>query len=327
MKSQPAGPLAALESLEGYRGAFMNPVLWQPFIRQVCARHAFPCRSIRPGLAGSFPTFIVDEKLVVKFFGRRFDGPNGWRVEQEAAGLAARLPALPAARLLAAGPLAEAPSWSYLVFNCLPGASFGDVRARIPRQDRLALAAWLGKTLRALHAVRLPPRSCLPRLTAKKQHAWAAARQRQGWPGWPESLSGQIEAYLGGEVPAPSAAHLIHADLTADHLLVSREGSVWKASGIIDFGDACCGDLFYELAALHLDLFAGDRAMLAAFLEAYRPCLQDREEFPHKAMRAALGHQFEVFAPLFARRPRLARVRTLDELADHLWNVDVNIIA
>ena len=70
---RPAGPLAGLDTLDGYRSSFIDPVLWRPFVEQVCARHGLPCRAIRPGLAGSFPTFIVERHWVVKFFGRLFD--------------------------------------------------------------------------------------------------------------------------------------------------------------------------------------------------------------------------------------------------------------
>jgi hygromycin-B 7''-O-kinase len=38
---------------------------------------------------------------------------------------------------------------------------------------------------------------------------------------------------------------------------------------LIDFGDAMVGDLHYELAALHLDLFDCDKRLLRQFLDHY----------------------------------------------------------
>jgi len=326
MDPRPASPLAALETLDGYRRLFMDPLLWRPFVQQVCTRHGFPCLVIRPGRAGSFPTFIVEQQRVVKFFGRLFDGETGWRVEEEAAGLMAGLPEIPAAPLLASGRLENEPGWHYLVFAYLPGASFGELRAQVSFPDKLALARWLGTALRRLHAVKLPSRTTLPRLTATKLRTWSAGRKQEGLPGWPEGLRRQVDGYLASSIlpVKPGAAHFIHADLTADHLLGELENGTWKTRGIIDFGDALRGNIFYELAALHLDLFAGDRRLLAAFLETYLLSPDDRQDFSRKAMSIALMHQFDVFAPLFARQPKLAEIPTLEELAVHLWEVSTD---
>ena len=94
---------------------------------------------------------------------------------------------------------------------------------------------------------------------------------------------------------------------------------LWTTSGVIDFGDAMLGDLYYELAALHLDLFAGDKRLLTDFLEAYG--LTPETDFPYRAMITALMHQFDVFGSLFAYQPSLAEVKTLEELAACLWDV------
>ena len=51
------------------------------------------------------------------------------------------------------------------------------------------------------------------------------------------------------------------------------------------------GDLLYELAALHLDLFAGDPRLLAAFLDAYGLPAAQRADLPRKALATALLHR------------------------------------
>ena len=45
--------------------------------------------------------------------------------------------------------------------------------------------------------------------------------------------------------------------------------ALWTSLAIIDFGDARIGDIYTELNALHLDLFARDKRLLSAFLDAY----------------------------------------------------------
>jgi aminoglycoside phosphotransferase (APT) family kinase protein len=85
------------------------------------------------------------------------------------------------------------------------------------------------------------------------------------WGALPARLIDQVENYL---LPVEALLdlayppHLIHADITGDHLLGRINNEVWHSLGIIDWGDAMSGDLFYELQALYLDLFRCDREML-----------------------------------------------------------------
>ena len=245
-------------------------------------------------------------------------------MEQEAATLMAGVPEIPTAHVLASGRLAHAPGWRYLVLDYLPGISLGEVTQEVSSPNKLALARWLGTALKRIHRVKVPDKTALPRLSKRKLNFWAARRKREGWPGWPPHLAGQVDGYLatGGAIVSRLSLHFIHADMTSDHLLGEWKNHTWTAGGIIDFGDAMLGNIYYELAALHLDLFAGDRRLLAEFLSAYLLSGDDRQDFTHKAMSVALMHQFDVIAPLFARQPVLGRVRRLEDLAERLWNVN-----
>jgi aminoglycoside/choline kinase family phosphotransferase len=89
---------------------------------------------------------------------------------------------------------------------------------------------------------------------------------------------------------------------------------------VIDFGDAMLGNIFYELSALHLDLFACDKSLLKAFLQAYG--LPPDRDFVRKAMVTSLLHQFDVYGHLFAWKPSLQKSSTLDEFAERLWNIN-----
>ena len=116
------------------------------------------------------------------------------------------------------------------------------------------------------------------------------------------------------------AEHFIHADLTGDHLLGRLENGHWKTRAVIDFGDAMLGNLYYELAALHLDLFQCDQHLLRAFLEAYS--LPPGPDFVRKAMVTSLLHQFDLYGPLFERIPQLNKIHTMEELAAWLWDAN-----
>jgi hygromycin-B 7''-O-kinase len=317
-----ASPLARLDTLEGYRKSFTDAVLWRPFVEWVCRGSDWTCNRIRTGVAGTFPTFIVDEQRVVKFFGRLFEGEKCWRVEQEAAQLMSTIPEVPVVRMLASGVLELEPGWMYLVFEYAPGVSIGEVYTRIPFEEKLSLIRWLGEWMPQMHRIKVRDGTALPCLREELARGWFNSRCLKEPSGWPAHLAGQVEAYLSAESHHFQGGHesFIHADLTQDHILGLFQSGHWKTQSVIDFGDAMLGNIYYELAALHLDLFDCDKRLLFAFLQAYG--LPPDKDFVHKAMVTSLLHQFDVYAPVFAWKPELMESSTLDELAERIWNVN-----
>ncbi len=314
--------LQALETADNYRHLFTDPIFWEPFVRQVCTRYEWSCDQICPGHPGTFPTFIVDLKRVVKFFGPLFDGENSWQVEMECAELMTGLSGFPVAKSIISGDLENQPRWHYIVLEYVTGVSIGEVYEDIPIKGRLELATWMGEWLSKMHRIRIKRDSLIPRLSLDRMNGWF----RERWPDtkakWPEHLAGQIREYLDKNITMiqADADHFIHADLTCDHLLGQIVDLRWNTNGLIDFGDAKIGNIFYELAALHLELFACDKRLLGAFLNAYG--LNWEPAFTTKLMTTALMHQFDVFEPLFALKPELSRTRSINDMADFLWNIE-----
>jgi hygromycin-B 7''-O-kinase len=331
-----------LEHQDGYVRLFTAVPFWSPYVRAVCQRHgllpaeqAAACK-VRTGVAGTCPVFMVDERWVVKFFGRLFDGAAACAAEQAAGRLVGLDPAIRTARLVGSGALNEPGvdwPWPYLIYEYIPGVSFGEALEQISLADRLQTARELGDTVRRLHALPLAGSpvfrpSYQPYLAfLREQRAQVTQRQRE-WDRLPAHLLAQIEDFLPpleALVDFSHPPHLIHADLTRDHLLGRFEfdptgSSSWRSLAVIDFGDARTGDLLYELSALHLDLFSGDLRLLAAFLEAYGLSPAERADLPRKALSTALLHQFNVFASLpEALRTEIRQVPSLADLAERLW--------
>jgi hygromycin-B 7''-O-kinase len=324
-----------LENIESYRRYFADPAAWRPYVEQVCWRHVLgPGRMIRTGVPGTCPTFIIDDLWVVKFFGRLFEGGRSFQIELELGKWAESL-SLPFPKIIAMGQLFQAGPgwhWPYLVFQFVPGESIGEVYERVTLEDKLALARWMAELTLRMHQAALP-------VSETFQPAWGAftdllqsqrAGCRQSFQEWgclPEHLFSQLDDFLlplDDLVDTRSTPHLIHADLTADHVLGRLDGGRWNSLALIDFGDAMIGNLYYELAALHLDLFHGEKRLLAAYLDAYGLGEQARRRLPVRAMCMALLHRFDVLGPAFQREPSLRQISTLEELADVLWNVESN---
>jgi hygromycin-B 7''-O-kinase len=344
--------LSDLENLEGYRRLFTDLALWRPYAQEVCRRNHFsPSEAVRGTLPGTCPTFIVDERWVVKFFGRLFEGERAFAVEREANRLAAQLagpgPAADSriawARLLASGTLGGEDDWPwpYLIFEYVPGVSIGTVRDQLSAADRQQTARALGSSLRRLHAIPLEgspvfANSHQPFLRFLQEQRAGLAERLRAWGSLPARLIEQVDGFLPALeelIEWDRPPHLIHADLTGDHLLGSWDagGRIaggrdagggnagrWTSLALIDFGDAMTGSLYYELTALHLDMFAGERSMLAAFLEGYGLSAAQRASLPRRALAAALLHRFDAFA---GQGAALASASSLDQLAQALWQV------
>ena len=327
--------LIPLNNLDGYRRYFTDAAYWAPFVSLVGERHGFDITDDpHSGLPGTFPTFIVSDRWVVKFFGPLFDGLTCFQVEQTASQL---LPSqkIPVPTLLASGHLFPSGSadwiWPYLIYEYIPAPSIGEVYSQVSYRSKLTLSRELGFLLQRIHRLSLPAGSSFS--PNWQSYQTFLTRQISGcqdrhatWGSLPEHLLSEIPGYLlhpSDLIPFNLTPSLIHADLTRDHLLgYLLPGGEWKLQAIIDFGDAISGDLFYELVVLHLEIFDTDLHLLRTFLEAYQPSSFHRQDFVRKAMNLTLLHVFDPFCILYERHPELRKSSCLDELASRLWNVN-----
>jgi hygromycin-B 7''-O-kinase len=325
--------LEQLNTLDGYRQSFMDASLWQPYIQIICSRYSqTPCRVIRPGFPGTYPTFIVDNRWVVKLFGRLFAGALAFDTEKQVNGILAQDSAIPAPKIIACGTLFEGSDtwpWPYLIYEYIPGINISEIYNQVSFEDKLKLAQYLGEITRRLHAL---PLANVPLF----QSGWDAyinllevqrrqcKQTHQAWNTLPAHLIEQIDSYLlpvDALVDCSAEPHLIHADITRDHILGRLDRGMWITLGIIDFGDAMVGDLFYELVALHLDLFCGDKRLLGAYLNAYGLDEYSSQTLSIKAMNLTLLHRFNVLVEVLdGSHIQLSDIATLDQLAALLWD-------
>ena len=312
-------------SMDAYGERFVDAAFWRPYIERICHRHGMDARTIASGQPGTFPTFIVNRTHVVKLFGEPFDGPHCWRTEIAVGSVLSGLAStIPVARVIGSGVLSQEPAWQYIVFDVLEGAPYDSVRERLTVRQRGDVARQLGRMLRVLHDLdgRHDP------VLRWSWHDWTAfvARQLPGlterhrrWGRLPAHLIGQVDAYVAAYRADPAMRPaLIHADLHQDHLFGAFDGDgSWQATGVIDWGDARIGDRFYELPALHLGLFHGDTAMLAAFLASYGWEGHRSDAFVQRAMAMTLLHEFDVLDGV----PMPDDVESIADLADRIWRV------
>ncbi len=332
MKDLPS-ELQSLDNLNTYRLHLGDAAFWAPWAREVCRRHGFgPAQVVRSGLQGTYPTMIVDDRWVVKFLGRLFEGGLEFETEQEVNHFLATGCPLPIPAVLTTGQLfpgAEWP-WPYLVFEYVPGVSVGEVYEQVSWEDRVALAWQLGEVTRRLHDLPVLPGKILQPswdsyLNLLRRQREKCAGAQRAWGALPAHMLEQIDSFLlppeeliEWDVPP----HLIHGDITRDNVLGQMTEGRWRTNAIIDWGDALVGSELYELVALHLDVFRCDKRLLRVYLDAYGLPLSLRPGFAIKATCTALLHLCNVFVVVSEPFPQARELATLDELAVRLWDVE-----
>lgn len=320
-------------TVDEYASCFNDAGYWRPYVAEICRRHGIAPRDIVAGLAGTFPVFLVDGRLVVKLFGRQFDGALRFEIERSVYGLLQDAPYIAAPALLHTGRLfANEPEWSwpYLISTALPGRSLGEDRAAVPYADLEAVVGWLGGQLRSLYELHLPPGGVLPADWSSfhsylRERRAVCVEQHRRWSALPPHLLEQIEAYL---LPVDALFErrrppcLVHSDLNEDHVLGRWEAGHWRPRGMIDFGDALSGDPLYELVAFHFGLAHCDKHLLRVLLDATGHGLERDPAFVHRAMSYTLLFEHNVLGQVLQELPHARDVASLDELATLLWDLE-----
>jgi hygromycin-B 7''-O-kinase len=269
-------------------------------------RHGLPVGALTTGAGGTFPTFLVGA-YVVKFFPKRFDGGQCFLIERSLHTGALDRAEIGAPRHVAHGHLFQAGwRWPYLVTTRLDGMSWRE--AGLSPQAQQAVASQLGAALRRVHELTCPDEPVWRRDVLSELRATCADRHRRRGM-LPAHLADQIDDYLAALV---ATRRLIHGDLHADHVFVEARHLV----GVVDWGDALCGDPYYELPALFFGTFRANRSLLRAFLDGYG--WERTTDFAHRAMTMTLLHEFN---PAAGHLPPLAEIRSLHDLAGQLWQL------
>jgi hygromycin-B 7''-O-kinase len=218
------------------------------------------------------------------------------RVTQALQGrLPARVPAI-----LETGELDD---WRFLISAHVPGTQIEAVLPDLGEADLERIAAELGQFMRAFHAVTAPgfERPFGPWRRYLEQRL-AGARELHRSRGVDPLRVEQIDAFLVDHAPALRSLGppvLVHADLTAEHVLLVEESGRWRLSGVLDLADAMVAPAELDLVAPFVELFRGRRSPQRR-LAAEAGVRPSTTPFSELFMAVALQHRFMHFDDWFA---------------------------
>jgi hygromycin-B 7''-O-kinase len=281
-----------------------------------------------------FPTThvsaLVGSRFFVKLHYEDWFGEECFQTERAFYGIS-RGGDLPMPNLLAAGSLYEGNGWRwpFLIMSTMVGADVRSIGGAIDRDSMERVASFLGSTMRRLHDLPVAEREPVMHSTyADLVNDWMAKSERDhiAWKSLPKRLAAQVGDYVWDRRklidPGGSPQRLIHGDLHGGNVFVVATRDGWYPTGIVDFNDAMIGDPQYDLVSLHLKAFRADKWLLRVALDAYGweevGC-----DWPERMMAFTLVHDYDMIEHVVSVYPGvLDDVRTLDDVADLLWNLD-----
>ncbi|MGH6972059.1 MAG: phosphotransferase family protein, partial [Caulobacteraceae bacterium] len=229
--------------------------------------------------------------------------------------LAGRLP-VPVPDILEHGALKD---WGYLVSAEVPGVQIEAVLDDLDGADLERIATELGAFMRVFHEVSIPgfERSFGP-WDRYLEGALADPRRLHASRGTDGAAADRIAVFLERWAPALRALGppvLVHADLTAEHVMVSQASGRWSLCGVLDLADAMKAPAELDLMAPFIELFRSRGALqrrLAEEAGAWLP--DDPAQRAELVMALALQHRFMHFHDWFAKELALG-VTAVEDIA------------
>ena len=311
--------LPPIDSWPDWSAAFNDACLWRPVIDAICECEGIRYRSIETPRSNTNAVFILDRHLVVKIYSPFWSEFDIEPKLIEVLGLHGKVPV---PKIVATGQYQDRATWTYVVMEYCPGLTLKATRSTITRGDLLSIASQVGLVASSLHHTDVSLLNGIDDVgeswddlneRRRREALTQLSDRRMVSPKVVDALAEILDETIAGSRRIPRI--VVHGDLESDHILLNKEGSEWRVTSLIDFGDAKIGVRDYEWMPLWLGLFDRDVEAMQAFLGSYDRSLLTDDELPQRVMAWTLLHDFgtEAVADLLEKTPTPTPIETVDE--------------
>ena len=310
--------LPEIDSFDAYRQTYRQEQVWLPAMCEICSRHGLDAQQLAFAPPGTHVVFSVGSDHYIKLFSPLWIAD--YTSERLVLMALASRSRLPVPRLLHEGRIG---TWPYVVLTVVPGVPLQQVWSELNTHERAHIVRACGRFLAQLHEIPLNGldelsidwlafvRARMATRLEELGHSTLGSR----WSLAAELLFESQYAFL----KEPFDPVLLCADLTDEHVMVSKRDGEWSFSGVIDFGDAMIGHPLYEFAAPACCITHDDPALLTELLLGYGYVEDDLTgKLAERLLTFTLLHRYIDIGEL-VETLGADRVNTLDRLQESLW--------
>lgn len=310
--------LPKIRNDDDYRLVYRRVDTWLPAMREICRRHNLDADQLEFAPPGTHVVFKVRPDRYIKLFAPPWVSdfiPEMLILRKMSEGHQLLVP-----RMLAEGIME---GWPYIVMTAAEGVPLCNIWDSMNISDKEHIAAQCGEFMASLHStptegldaiatdwfgfVRNQIRNCMDNISRSD-----IGRQ------WGQSVTELFEDISQLFEPSFKLV-LLNADITDEHVLVSKISGRWEFTGFIDFGDAMLGHPYYEFAAPGCSITRGLPNLQRAMLLAYG--FSDHQlntTMSRKLLAYTLIHRF-INIPALLKMFESRKPENLEELRKMLW--------
>lgn len=284
--------LPDVKNTEAFDAWRAEPSQCLPAALDIARSHGLPCGDPHVFATGSNLVVALDDALVLKVF------PPLLRHQfvSERASLSqlrGRI-SVPIPEIVLEG---ERDRWPYLVITRLNGIVGTQAWPVLPDDQKERILGRIGETIAEVQRAPVGELSRLePRWDDFIQRQIAGCHARHARLGLPRKYLDGLDAYLRDAVdliPLQAPPVILTGEYGPENFLLSREGSDWRLSGLIDFGDAFTGWREYDLLGPSVFLTAGMPRRVRSLLTGFGYSQGDMTPaLTRRLMTLALLHRF-----------------------------------
>lgn len=216
--------------------------------------------------------------------------------------------------------------YPYIIMRKLDGVPLKQITQDLSDTNWQYMCTELGEIVRALHDLPIDlfsgaPFQWMPLIENQRE----SLLQRHREFGMPPEWIKQLEKYTADcpeELLHPERLMPLHTELMQEHLFVSKQGSQWKLTGLIDFEPSMTGNAEYEFCAAGIFLTQGRKKLFRRLLSSYgydanalTPALSRR------IMILLLLHRYGNVHRFLNQLPGLPQFSTLEELEQYWFGL------
>lgn len=289
--------------------------IWRDVAESICRRHEIEFHILRRAEHGESVVFLIDDKLVIKFYVPTKNAMTREKTSLEVARTNLKIP-----EIVAYGEIAD---YQYLITTQIVGESI--TRAlwlKLNFNEQIQILSELAEGLKQLH------RSDASKIDFDWNrfiaHQARTSFERQKSCGVNDKILKELPEFLEESLPLlpPDLPQVfLHGDVHFGNLRMKKSNEKWKISGLFDFADSLKGFKEYDFLAVGVLMIQGQGDLQREFFRFFDYADSEiNETMRRRLMLLTCFYEWSDLRRYAVRLRSEAVDYSLDELEKAIWN-------